>query len=128
MFSTGTYPPPACHPSCFLIGQYRSLLMLCSELSKYGPCGEREKKAEDGMQTQITKHNRARGIIIHGPAHRGANGAAMPTDEDDQDGLSFFNHPERGGLLRCLGARNHCYCCLDPTPPTEGGRGARRAF
>ena len=49
------------------------------------------------MQTQITKHNRARGIIIHGPAHRGANGAAMPTDEDDQDGLSFFNHPESGG-------------------------------
>ena len=31
--------------------------------------------------------NRARGLIIHGPAHRGANGAAMPTDEDDQDGL-----------------------------------------
>jgi len=35
--------------------------------------------------------------IIHGPAHRGANGAAMPTDEDDQDGHFFFNHPERGG-------------------------------
>ena len=41
--------------------------------------------------------NRARGLIIHGPAHRGANGAAMPTDEDDQDGHFFFNHPERGG-------------------------------
>jgi len=27
--------------------------------------------------------NRARGLVIHGPAHRGANGAAMPTDEDD---------------------------------------------
>jgi len=27
--------------------------------------------------------NRARDLIIHGPAHRGANGAAMPTDEDD---------------------------------------------
>ena len=26
---------------------------------------------------------------------RGANGA-MPTDEDDQDGHFFFNHPERG--------------------------------
>ena len=37
------------------------------------------------------------GLIIHGPAHRGANGAAMPTDEDDQDGHFFFNHPERGG-------------------------------
>ena len=40
--------------------------------------------------------NRARDFIIHGPAHRGANGAAMPTDEDDQDGHFFFNHPERG--------------------------------
>jgi len=35
-------------------------------------------------------------LIIHGPAHRSASGAAMPTDEDDQDG-HFFNHPERGG-------------------------------
>ena len=25
-----------------------------------------------------------------------ANGAAMPTDEDDQDGHFFFNHPKRG--------------------------------
>jgi len=40
---------------------------------------------------------RSRGLIIHGPAHRGANGAAMPTDEDDQDGHFFFNQPERGG-------------------------------
>ena len=31
--------------------------------------------------------NRARDLIIHGPAHRGANGAAMPTDENDQDGV-----------------------------------------
>ena len=30
--------------------------------------------------------NRARDLIIHGPAHRGANGVAMPTDEDDQEG------------------------------------------
>ena len=41
--------------------------------------------------------SRARDLIIHGPAHYGANGAAMPTDEDDQGGLFFFNHPERGG-------------------------------
>ena len=41
--------------------------------------------------------DRARDIITHGPVHRGANGAAMPTDEDDQDGHFFFNHPERGG-------------------------------
>ena len=37
--------------------------------------------------------NRARDLIIHGPAHHGANGAAMPTDEDDQDGHFLFNHP-----------------------------------
>ena len=43
--------------------------------------------------------DRARDLIIHGPAHRGANGAAMPTDEDDQDGNFFFSHPERGGYL-----------------------------
>ena len=41
--------------------------------------------------------DRARDLIIHGPAQRGANGVAMPTDEDDQDGHFFFNHPERGG-------------------------------
>ena len=34
--------------------------------------------------------DRARDIIIHGPAHRGANGAAKPTDEDDQDGHFFL--------------------------------------
>ena len=45
----------------------------------------------------------------------------MPTDEVDQDGHFFFNHPERGGLLRCLGARSHCYCCLDQIPPLRGG-------
>jgi len=27
--------------------------------------------------------NRARDLITHGSAHRGANGAAMPTDKDD---------------------------------------------
>ena len=36
-------------------------------------------------------------LIESSLAHRGANGAAMPTDEDDQDGHFFFNHPERGG-------------------------------
>ena len=43
--------------------------------------------------------NRARDLITHGPAHRGANGAAMPTDEDDQDSQFFYNHPERGGCF-----------------------------
>jgi len=41
--------------------------------------------------------NRARDLNTHGPAHRGANGGAMPTDEDDQHGNFFYNHPERGG-------------------------------
>ena len=41
--------------------------------------------------------NRAQDLTTHGPAHRGANGAAMPTGEDDQDGHFFFNHPARGG-------------------------------
>ena len=39
---------------------------------------------------------RARDLIIQGPAHRGANDAAVLTDEDDQGGHFFFNHPERG--------------------------------
>ena len=30
-------------------------------------------------------------------AHRGADRAVIPTDEGDQDGHFFFNHPERGG-------------------------------
>jgi len=43
--------------------------------------------------------DRARDLIIHGSAHRGANGAAMPTNKDDQDGNFFFNFPGcgRGG-------------------------------
>ena len=44
----------------------------------------------------ILGKNRARDLIIHDPAHHGANGAAIPTDEDDQGGHFFFNHPERG--------------------------------
>ena len=40
--------------------------------------------------------NRAQDLITHDPAHRGANGAAIPTDEDDQDGHFFFSHLERG--------------------------------
>jgi len=29
-------------------------------------------------------------LIVHDPAHRGTNGAAMPTDRDDQGGHFFF--------------------------------------
>ena len=50
--------------------------------------------------------DRARDLITHGPAHRGANGAAIPTDKEDQDDhFVFFDHPERGWLLRRLAWR-----------------------
>ena len=65
--------------------------------------------------------DRARDLIIHSPAHRGANGAAMPTDEDDQDGHFFYNHPERGGLLRCLGALKPLLLLFRSNPPLRGG-------
>ena len=68
--------------------------------------------------------DRARDLIIHGPAHRGANGAAMPTDEDDHDGHFFFNHPETGGNCPPRRAKPLLLlsvCCLDPIPPTGGG-------
>jgi len=45
--------------------------------------------------------NRARGLIIHGPAHRGMIRTAT----------SSLTTRE-GGLLRCLGARSHCYYSL----------------
>ena len=41
----------------------------------------------------------------------GANGAAMPTDEEP---------PREGGLLSCLGAHSPCYCCLHAIP-ADGG-------
>jgi len=70
-----------------------------------------------------------RSAVTIGPCFRSPAGAIKqqshqvhPTDEDDQHGHFFFNHPEKGGLLRCLGARSHCYCCLDPIPPLRGGK------
>ena len=82
-----------------------------------GDEGKRAKKNGGGDEIQPLTRKRCRALGDHGPAHRGANGASMPSDEDDQDGHFFFNHPERGGLPRCLGARSHCYCCLDSIPP-----------
>ena len=32
---------------------------------------------------------------------------------------------EKRGLLRRLGARSRCFCCLDPLPPPKGGREKR---
>jgi len=64
--------------------------------------------------------NRARDIIIHGPAHRGATGrTAAPTarrcrrTRTIRTATSSLTTP-RGGLLRCLGARSHLYCRLHP--------------
>ena len=51
---------------------------------------------------------RARDLVVHGPAHRGANGAAMPTDEDDHDGHFFYNHPE--SVLVLLGICSAFIC------------------
>ena len=48
--------------------------------------------------------DRARDLITHGSAHLGANGAALPMDEDDQDSHFSFNHLERKGYFR-LGVR-----------------------
>ena len=54
--------------------------------------------------------NRARDLITHGPVHRGANGAAMPTDEDNQDG--HFSTTTPRGLLGSA-----------PGPPRRTGLG-----
>ena len=45
--------------------------------------------------------DRTRDLIIHGPAHRGANGAAMPADEHGQrGGILFSQPPQKGGWDR----------------------------
>ena len=68
--------------------------------------------------------DRVRGIIIHGPAHRGANGAAMPTDEDDQEAHFFFNHPERGATP--LPRRAQSLLLLFRSDPPLGRVGKKR--
>jgi len=71
--------------------------------------------------------NRARDLIIHGPAHRGANGAAMPTDEGDQDGYFFFNHPERGATPLPRRAQPLLLLFRSNPPPLRGrGREKRK--
>ena len=52
--------------------------------------------ANDLARIHVSYYNGDAKRKIHGSAHRGANGVAMPTDEDDQDGHFFYNHPERG--------------------------------
>jgi len=65
--------------------------------------------------------DRARDLITHGPAHCGANGAAMPTDEDDQDGHFFYNHTERGATSLPRRAQP-LLLLFRSNPPTEVGR------
>ena len=54
-------------------------------------------------------------------------GAPQRQRRGDADGRGrsgrplLLQPPREGGLLRRLGARSPCYCCLDPIPPTEGG-------
>ena len=45
--------------------------------------------------------DRTRDLIIHGPAHRGANGTATPTDKDDHDNRFLFNHNYPGSMPTC---------------------------
>ena len=80
--------------------------MLCPELFLDGPFeGVKNRRilkawgntAHRGWARLLL--SRARDLIIHGPAHRGANIAVMPTDEDDQDDRFFFNHPKREGYF-----------------------------
>ena len=55
-------------------------------------------KRYNGGRVLVFRDGRVRGDV-RGSAHRGANGVAMPTDEDDQDGHFFYNHPERGAYF-----------------------------
>ena len=38
-------------------------------------------------------------MFLRSHENENANGVAMPTDEDDQDGHFFYNHPERGAYF-----------------------------
>ena len=58
------------------------------------PGGTRRTVAGPAYSSTAPGH---RDLIIHGMAHNGANGAAMPTDEDDHDDNFLLNHPDRGG-------------------------------
>jgi len=59
-----------------------------------------------------------------GERKSGANGAAMLTDEDNQDGHFSLTTP-RGGLLRRLGTRSLCCRCLDSIQKTKTKTKAR---
>jgi len=80
-----------------------------------GTCGRSGISLTRGGNASGSGNGRcARDLIIHGPAHRGANAAAMPTNEDDQDDHFFFNHPERRGYFAAK-VRAALLPCLDKT-------------
>jgi len=49
--------------------------------------------AAPGARAAEKKHHGSSGVVECGHGNLGANGAAMPTDEGDQDGHFFYNHP-----------------------------------
>ena len=59
--------------------------------------------------------------------HHPRPGAPRRERRGDADGRGrpgrplLLQPPREGGLLRRLGARSPCYCCLDPIPPLRGG-------
>ena len=55
-----------------------------------------KKDAAAGPASSLIALEISSSTARRGSAHRGASGVAMPTDEDDQDGHFFYNHPERG--------------------------------
>jgi len=61
--------------------------------------------------------NRARDLILRTTAPAARRCRRMGTIRMAKS----FQPPREGGLLRCLGARSYCYCCLDPIPPLRGG-------
>jgi len=59
------------------------------------PTAQRYRRTRT-IRTATSFSTTPRGGTTPLPRHAHANGAAIPTDEDDQDGHFCFNHPERG--------------------------------
>ena len=66
--------------------------------------------------------DRARDLIIHGPAHRGANGAAMPSRRRRtiRTATSSITTP-RGGATSLPRRTQPLLLMFRSNPPTEGG-------
>ena len=76
--------------------------------------------------TRRTAAGPASSSIVPGTSSPTARRAAAPTarrcrrTRAIRTATSTLTTP-REGLLRCLGARSHCYCYSDPIPPLRGG-------